>query len=70
MRKHAGKNNRVVAHAFEHEDVPPLSLGDDDLVASVEIEIRDYGIAQIREPRTYVIENQIHLIVRRRFENF
>src|SRR5207253_2510475 len=43
MRKHARKNDRVIAHAFEDENVPPLSLGDDDLVASVEIEIGDYG---------------------------
>src|SRR5207248_102791 len=68
MRKHARKNDRVIAHAFEDENVPPLSLGDDDLVASVEIEIGDYGITQINAK--YLIENQIHLIVRRGFENF
>src|SRR5439155_12206690 len=71
IRKHARKNNRVVAHAFEDEEVPRNGLADDDLVASVEIEIGDYGITQINEaPRNYVIENQIHLIVRSGFENF
>src|SRR5213078_4100618 len=51
IRKHARKNNRVVAHAFEDEEVPRNGLADDDLVASVEIEIGDYGITQIKEVR-------------------
>src|SRR5205823_9961484 len=60
-----------VAHAFEDEEVPRNGLADDDLFASVEIEIGDYGITQIKEVRpNYVIENQIHLIIRRGFENF
>src|SRR5215467_2295648 len=71
MRKHPRKNNRVVTHAFENEEVPlGGGLADDDLVASVDIEIGNYGVTEFNAVANHVIENQIHLIVRRGLENF